>query len=122
MLKRYLDATEIIAVTETQVFNISELLSKLKKPEDKIEIASQNDYHHFLQIYEGETDFCRYARDAFYLVLDGKIELEFKNHEPIDLEKYDCLSIPKGTVYKVKSRKRSTVLRFQAKNIRAQKG
>ena len=120
MLKRYLSATELVTVPETQVFNIPELLSKLKDSENTIEIAGQDDYHHFLQIYEGETDFRRYPSDTFYLVLDGKIELEFEGHEPIELERYDCLRIRKWVTYRVKSNERSTVLRFQSQNLRAQ--
>ena len=120
MLKRYLDSTDLVDVTETEAFDIAALASKLKGHGDTIEIARQNDYHHFLQLYEGETDFCRYPNDTFYLVLEGKIELEFDGHEPIELERYDCLRVRKWVTYRVKSEERSTVMRFQVQNLRPQ--
>ena len=121
MLQRYLDAEIIIDVQETYMFDVPKMLSEFKARAGTIEIADQDDYHHFFQIYEGETDFCWYSGDTLYLVIDGEIELEFKGHDPIAMGKFDCLSIPRGVVYKVKAPNRSTVLRFQSQLINVEK-
>lgn len=122
MLTRYLDAEVVVDVQATHLFDVPKMLSEFKRPAGKLEIADQDDYHHFLQIYnKDDSDFLRYSKDTLYFLLDGKVELEFKGHEPIELVKYDCLRVPKGVVYRVKTNEKSTVMRFQAKKIRAQK-
>src|ERR1700680_1002766 len=81
-------------------------------------LTTVNDAVVRLGIFEGEFPWHKHAdQDEFFLVLDGEIFLDVEGAEPVRLRAHQGYTIPKGTVHRPRSPKRSTVLIVESLGI-----
>lgn len=70
-------------------------------------------------IFEGEFPWHKHAEeDEFFLVLDGEIFLDVEKHETVLLRRHQGLTVPKNTLHRPRSPKRSAVLMVERVGIR----
>ena len=71
-----------------------------------------------LGIFEGEFPFHQHVdQDEFFLVLDGEIFMDVQGHDPVLLKQFQGFTVPKGTIHRPRSPKRSAVLMVESTGI-----
>jgi len=71
-----------------------------------------------LGVFEGEFPFHQHVdQDEFFLVLDGEIYMDVQDCEPVLLKQFQGFTVPKGTVHRPRSPKRSAVLMVESAGI-----
>ena len=67
---------------------------------------------------EGEFPFHQHVdQDEFFLVLDGEIYMDVQDREPVLLKQFQGFTVPKATVHRPRSPKRSVVLMVESAGI-----
>lgn len=71
-----------------------------------------------LGIFEGEFPFHQHVdQDEFFLVLDGEIYMDVQDRASVLLKQFQGFTVPKGTVHRPRSPKRSVVLMVESTGI-----
>jgi mannose-6-phosphate isomerase-like protein (cupin superfamily) len=69
-------------------------------------------------IFEGDFPWHQHAdQDEFFLVLDGEIQLDVEGRDPVVLRQHQGLTVPKGTMHRPRSPRRSVVLMVESLGI-----
>ncbi len=64
-----------------------------------------------LGVLDGEFHWHKHdAEDEFFLVLEGRLEIEVEGRDPITLNPHDGVTIPKGVMHKPHAHGRTVVL------------
>jgi mannose-6-phosphate isomerase-like protein (cupin superfamily) len=57
------------------------------------------------------------AEDEFFLVLEGRLEIEVEGRDPIVLDPHDGVTIPRGVMHKPNARGRTVVLMVEPGSV-----
>ena len=69
-------------------------------------------------IFEGDFPWHKHVeQDEFFLVLEGEIELEIDGREAVSLTQHQGFTVPKGTMHRPRSPRRSVVLMVESIGI-----
>ena len=96
---------------------IDELAALLDTPYQHLELGQVNDHAVYLVRFKGEYVFHRHTKDEMYLVMEGSIELRFKNQPTIRLEPHECTVIRAYTTHSPCAEKEAVVLVFKPKEM-----
>ena len=81
-------------------------------------LTTVNDSVVRLGIFEGDFPFHKHTdQDEFFLVLEGEIEMDVEGAPPVPLKQFQGFTVPKGTVHRPRSPKRSVVLMIESIGI-----
>lgn len=81
-------------------------------------LTTVNDAVVRLGIFEGEFPWHKHDdQDEFFLVLDGEIYLDVEGAEPVLLKRNQGFTVPKSTVHRPRSAKKSVVLMVESIGI-----
>jgi mannose-6-phosphate isomerase-like protein (cupin superfamily) len=81
-------------------------------------LATVNDAVVRFGIFEGEFPWHKHDdQDEFFLVLDGEIYMDAEGREPTLLRRNQGFTVPKGTLHRPRSPKRSVVLMVERVGI-----
>jgi len=81
-------------------------------------LTTVNDAVVRLGIFEGEFPWHKHDdQDEFFLVLDGEIELDVEGAAPVHLRQHQGFTVPKGTVHRPRSPRKSVVLMVESLGI-----
>jgi mannose-6-phosphate isomerase-like protein (cupin superfamily) len=74
-------------------------------------LTTVNDSVVRLGVLDGEFHWHRHdAEDEFFLVLEGRLEIEVEGRDPITLNPHDGVTIPRGVMHKPNAHGRTVVL------------
>ncbi|HEY2476585.1 MAG TPA: cupin domain-containing protein [Candidatus Cybelea sp.] len=81
-------------------------------------LTTVNDAVVRLGIFEGDFPWHKHIeQDEFFLVLDGEISLDVEGREPVVLRRHEGFTVPKGTLHRPRSPRRSVVLMVESLGI-----
>ena len=81
-------------------------------------LTTVNDAVVRLGIFEGEFPWHQHAeQDEFFLVLDGEISLDVEGRDPVVLGRHQGFTVPKATMHRPRSPRRSIVLMVESIGI-----
>jgi mannose-6-phosphate isomerase-like protein (cupin superfamily) len=81
-------------------------------------LTTVNDAVVRLGIFEGDFPWHQHAdQDELFLVLDGEIILDVEGRESVVLRRHQGYTVPKGTMHRPRSPKRSAVLMIESLGI-----
>lgn len=81
-------------------------------------LTTVNDAVVRLGIFEGEFPWHKHVeQDEFFLVLDGEIFLDVEGKESVHLKQHQGYTVPKGTVHRPRSPRKSAVLMVESIGI-----
>jgi mannose-6-phosphate isomerase-like protein (cupin superfamily) len=81
-------------------------------------LTTVNDAVVRLGIFEGEFPWHKHVdQDEFFLVLEGEFTLDVEGQEPVTLHHHEGLTVPKNTMHRPRSPKRSVVLMVESLGI-----
>ncbi|HYK54174.1 MAG TPA: cupin domain-containing protein [Candidatus Eremiobacteraceae bacterium] len=81
-------------------------------------LTTVNDAVVRLGIFEGEFPWHKHVdQDEFFLVLEGEFTLDVEGQEPVTLHRHEGLTVPKNTMHRPRSPKRSVVLMVESLGI-----
>jgi mannose-6-phosphate isomerase-like protein (cupin superfamily) len=106
-----------------QQFGMLELIDiprlvALHEPWFNTTLGTVNDAVVRLGIFEGEFPWHKHDdQDEFFLVLDGEIFMDAQGREPTLLRRNQGFTVPKGTMHRPRSPKRSVVLMVERVGI-----
>lgn len=99
---------------------IENKMKNIEKPWDPIEIVEFNNQVIRLALFFGEYHWHKHdSEDECFIVFQGKITIELKNHPAIELEAGECVIIPKGFEHKPKSKEKAYVLLIEPKTLKS---
>jgi len=97
-----------------QPIDLAEKLGKIDKPWTPKIVAELNGQHVKLAKLEGEFIWHRHdAEDELFLVLEGRLVMEFRDRPTVTLEKGQMLVVPKGVEHKPVAENGASVLLFE---------
>jgi mannose-6-phosphate isomerase-like protein (cupin superfamily) len=81
-------------------------------------LTTVNDAVVRLGIFEGDFPWHKHdEQDEFFLVLDGEFYMDVEGAEPLLLTQHQGFMVPKGTVHRPRSPKKSVVLMVESVGI-----
>ena len=81
-------------------------------------LTTVNDAVVRLGIFEGEFPWHKHVdQDEFFLVLEGEFALDVEGHETVTLHRHEGFTVPKNTMHRPRSPKRSVVLMVESLGI-----
>jgi len=82
------------------------------------QIATIDDYHVFIVLFEGTFPWHDHEHDEFFMVLEGELRIEFKGGlKATTLGPMDCLRIESGTVHQTVAPRRARALVFERQDV-----
>ncbi len=97
--------------------SIKELSDILKQPYTHLELGQVNDHAVYVLQFKGEYPFHSHTKDEMYLVMEGAIELRFKNQPTIKLDAHECTVIRAYTTHSPYAEKDAVVLIFKPREM-----
>lgn len=83
-------------------------------------LSTVNDAVVRLGIFEGEFPWHKHTNeDEFFLVLEGEIQLDVEGRESVTLRRHEGLTVPKETMHRPRSPKKSVVLMVESIGVTA---
>lgn len=99
------------------------LLSIKGRPWQGLDIAIVNNHKVRLGFFKGEFGWHKHeGADEFFLVLDGKITIQFKHQPHVVLRKGEYAVLPKGTLHNLVSLENSSVLVIEPIHLQTTRG
>lgn len=81
-------------------------------------LTTVNDAVVRLGIFEGEFPWHKHVdQDEFFLVLEGEFSLDVEGQETVTLRQHEGFAVPKGTMHRPRSPRRSVVLMVESIGI-----
>jgi mannose-6-phosphate isomerase-like protein (cupin superfamily) len=81
-------------------------------------LTTVNDAVVRLGIFEGEFPWHKHVdQDDFFVVLEGEFTLDIEGQEPVTLHQHEGITVPKNTMHRPRSPKRSVVLMVESLGI-----
>ena len=81
-------------------------------------LTTVNDAVVRLGIFEGEFPWHKHVdQDEFFLVLEGEFSLDVEGQEAVILRQHEGFAVPKGTMHRPRSPRRSVVLMVESLGI-----
>ena len=81
-------------------------------------LTTVNDAVVRLGIIEGDFHWHKHAvEDEFFLVLEGRLEIEIEDRDPVVLNPHDGVTIPKGVMHKPRAHARTVVLMVEPASV-----
>ena len=94
--------------------NIAAIAATLTRPFVHTVVGQVDDYCLYLTRFLGSYRFHSHEQDEMYLVLEGKIRIEFEDGGRIELDPQESLVVKAGQVHRSGADQDSIVLMFKA--------
>ena len=96
-----------------ELFDVQKIINESKKKWQNYSLCRVNDSVVRLGVIQGEFHWHKHdSGDEFFLVLEGKLVVEFEDKE-IELSPLQSIVIPKGLMHKTKAPKRTSILMIE---------
>jgi len=79
--------------------SIDELAAILTEPYTHLELGQVNDHAVYVMHFKGDFPFHRHTQDEMYLVLEGEVTLNFRNHPSVVLAKNESTVVRAYTTH-----------------------
>jgi mannose-6-phosphate isomerase-like protein (cupin superfamily) len=99
---------------------IADLASTLSQPFMHTVVGRVDDYCAYLSYFEGTYRFHSHNRDEMYLVLQGKVFIEFDDGRKVHLRPQETLVVQAGEVHRSGAEQKALVLMFKACDLFAE--
>jgi mannose-6-phosphate isomerase-like protein (cupin superfamily) len=100
--------------------NIAAIAATLTRPFVHTVVGQVDDYCVYLTRFRGSYRFHSHERDEMYLVLEGRIHIDFENGERVELGPQESLVAKAGQVHRSGADEDSIVLMFKARDLFAE--
>lgn len=82
------------------------------------DVASIDDYHAFVVLFEGTFPWHEHEQDEMFIVLEGELRVEFKGGpKAATLGPMDVLKVDKGVVHQTVAPRRARALVFEKRSV-----
>lgn len=96
-----------------ELFDVQKIINESKKKWQNYSLCRVNDSVVRLGVIQGEFHWHKHdSGDEFFLVLEGKLVVEFEDKE-VELSPLQSIVIPKGLMHKTKAPKRTSILMIE---------
>lgn len=102
-------------ILEGEKVNIKEIAEGIEKPWTPVVVAGVDDYHAHLGMIYGKYDFHKHNKDVFFLVVKGEIDIDVGDRT-VHLKENEGIVIKANTIHRSKSKDKSVVMLFEAKD------
>jgi mannose-6-phosphate isomerase-like protein (cupin superfamily) len=99
------------------VVSLNELATALTGPYRHFEVGQVNDHAAYLLQFQGESQWHRHTQDELYIVLEGVVQIEFRNQPTVTLKQHDTLVVRSYTTHNSFSEAGALVLMFKPKEM-----
>jgi len=100
--------------------NIAQVAVRLTEPFKHIVVGQVDDYCAYLTRIEGTYLFHQHAKDEMYLVLEGKIKVDYGDDTSVTVGQGESLVVRAGEKHRSRSEKGELVLMFKARDLFAE--
>ena len=100
--------------------NIAAIAATLPRPFTHAVVGQVDDYCAYLSRFFGTYKFHTHARDEMYLVLEGKIYIDYDDGRQVHLGPQESLVVKAGEVHRSGAEQESLVLMFKARDLFAE--
>ncbi len=96
--------------------NLQEKLGLFDTHWDPHVVASYNDNDVMVVKFKGEFPYHKHeSTDDFFLVLDGKVTMDYEAHDPVTFRAGELVVVPKGVVHRPRAAEEVKVLLIEPK-------
>ncbi|NPD90413.1 MAG: cupin domain-containing protein [Asgard group archaeon] len=109
---RYSISTDVL-FNHLDLIDVQKIINESQKKWQNYSLCRVNDSVVRLGIIQGEFHWHKHdSGDEFFLVLEGKLIVEFENNE-IKLSPLQSIVVPKGMMHKTKASERTAILMIE---------
>lgn len=84
-------------------------------------LSNVNDHCMRLSVFEGEYRWHRHPQsDELFLVVEGRLQIEFAGRDTVELTPWQCIVVPAGTVHRTRAIGRTVNLTFERQGARTE--
>jgi mannose-6-phosphate isomerase-like protein (cupin superfamily) len=97
--------------------NIAQVADRLTEPFKYLVVGQVANYCAYLTRIEGSYLFHQHAEDEMYLVLEGKIEVNYGDGTSVTVDQGESLAVRAGERHRSRSEREALVLVFKAREM-----
>lgn len=100
----------------TSKVNLQDKLALFDTHWDPKVVATYNDNDVMVAKIQGEYDFHKHdATDDFFLVIEGQVTMDYKDHESVTFGPGEIVIVPAGIVHRPRAEHEATILMIEPK-------
>lgn len=109
---KYSISTDIL-FNHLELFDVQKIINESQKKWQNFSLCRVNDNVVRLGVIQGEFHWHKHdSGDEFFLVLEGKLLIEFEDKE-VELLPLQSIVVPKGLLHKTKASERTSILMIE---------